>query len=62
MKPFLLLTTFAWFASAAITTGPDAGAIAPDFTLSNQLNQPTSLKSSLGPQGALLVFFRSADW
>jgi peroxiredoxin len=34
----------------------------PDFTLRDQNGQPHSLKSLLGPKGALIVFFRSADW
>jgi cytochrome oxidase Cu insertion factor (SCO1/SenC/PrrC family) len=42
--------------------GPQVGERAPDFTLSDQNGQPRQLSSLLGPKGALLVFFRSADW
>ena len=41
---------------------PQVGQLAPDFTLSDQSGQPHRLSSLLGPKGALLVFFRSADW
>ncbi len=33
-----------------------------DFSLRNQHGEVRSLKSVLGPNGALIVFFRSADW
>jgi peroxiredoxin len=42
--------------------GPQIGERAPDFTLPDQHGQPRRLSSMLGPNGALLVFFRSADW
>jgi cytochrome oxidase Cu insertion factor (SCO1/SenC/PrrC family) len=42
--------------------GPQVGQLAPDFTLPDQHGQPHRLSSLLGPKGALLVFFRSADW
>jgi hypothetical protein len=42
--------------------GPQAGTKVPDFTLSDQQGQPRTLRSVMGPKGALLVFFRSADW
>jgi cytochrome oxidase Cu insertion factor (SCO1/SenC/PrrC family) len=42
--------------------GPQIGERAPDFTLPDQDGQPRQLSSLLGPKGALLVFFRSADW
>jgi cytochrome oxidase Cu insertion factor (SCO1/SenC/PrrC family) len=42
--------------------GPQIGERAPEFTLSDQNGQPHQLSSLLGPKGALLVFFRSADW
>jgi hypothetical protein len=42
--------------------GPQVGQLAPDFTLPDQHGQPHLLSSLLGPKGALLVFFRSADW
>jgi cytochrome oxidase Cu insertion factor (SCO1/SenC/PrrC family) len=42
--------------------GPQVGAKVPSFTLPDQSGQPRSLDSLLGPKGAMLVFFRSADW
>jgi peroxiredoxin len=42
--------------------GPHVGARVPDFKLVDQTGKARTLKSVLGPKGALLVFFRSADW
>ena len=42
--------------------GPQVGAMVPDFTLPDQHGVTRSLKSLMGPKGAILVFFRSADW
>jgi hypothetical protein len=42
--------------------GPQVGVRVPSFTLPDQAGQPRSLESLLGPKGAMLVFFRSADW
>ncbi len=42
--------------------GPKIGETLPDFTLPDQHGAPHSLKSILGPNGAVIVFFRSADW
>lgn len=44
------------------TLGPQAGQRVPDFSLPDQNGTARSLKSLLGPGGAVLVFFRSADW
>jgi cytochrome oxidase Cu insertion factor (SCO1/SenC/PrrC family) len=44
------------------SVGPKLGARAPDFTLPDQHGTPRSLRSTFGPKGAVLVFFRSADW
>ena len=46
----------------SIPTGPDAGQAVPDFQLRDQHGAARSLHSILGPKGALLVFYRSADW
>jgi peroxiredoxin len=48
--------------AAAISTGPEVGQAAPDFSLPDQNGRPQTLHSILGPKGALLVFYRSADW
>ena len=42
--------------------GPQIGAHLPDFTLRDQRGEAHGLKSLLGPKGAMIVFFRSADW
>jgi hypothetical protein len=42
--------------------GPKVGARLPDFTLRDQHGDARSLVSLLGPNGAVIVFFRSADW
>ena len=49
-------------AAAAIPTGPDVGQPVPDFRLADQNGTEHTLHSILGPKGALLVFYRSADW
>jgi hypothetical protein len=45
-----------------IKTGPAVGLPAPDFSAQDQAGRTQTLKSVMGPKGALLVFFRSADW
>lgn len=42
--------------------GPQIGARLPDFMLRDQRGEAHRLKSLLGPKGAMIVFFRSADW
>ena len=42
--------------------GPSIGTAVPGFVLPDQRGHPRSLESILGPKGAVLVFFRSADW
>ena len=42
--------------------GPQVGDSVPDFSLPDQHGTPQTLKSLMGPKGAILVFFRSADW
>jgi hypothetical protein len=42
--------------------GPGVGQKIPDFSGTDQLGRKHTLASSLGPEGAMLVFFRSADW
>ncbi len=44
------------------TRGPQAGTTVPAFSLPDQDGRARSLASLLGPNGALLVFSRSADW
>jgi hypothetical protein len=42
--------------------GPRVGSRVPDFSLPDQNGRRQSLQSILGPNGGVLVFFRSADW
>ena len=60
MKTYIFVC--AAIAAAAVSTGPDVGKAAPDFRLRDQNGVERNLRSILGPQGALLVFYRSADW
>lgn len=52
-------------APAAVDTskiGPQVGAVVPAFTGVDQFGKSHTLASTYGPKGAMLVFFRSADW
>ena len=42
--------------------GPQVGERVPDFNLKDQNGKSWTLPSIMGPKGAMLVFFRSADW
>jgi len=42
--------------------GPQVGERVPDFSLKDQNGKVWTLKSIMGPKGAMLVFVRSADW
>ena len=42
--------------------GPQVGQLVPDFNLKDQSGKSWTRQSILGPKGAMLVFFRSADW
>lgn len=42
--------------------GPQLGERVPDFSLPDQRGEMHTLQSLMGPKGAILVFFRSADW
>jgi hypothetical protein len=44
------------------TLGPKVGETAPDFAAPDQDGRPRRLSALMGPKGALLVFYRSADW
>jgi len=45
-----------------IKTGPSVGQQVPAFSAQDQEGRNHTLKSIMGPKGAMLVFFRSADW
>ncbi|MDD9896978.1 MAG: hypothetical protein OXU66_05770 [Gammaproteobacteria bacterium] len=42
--------------------GPQVGEQVPDFELSDQFGNTHTLDSIMGPNGAMLLFHRSADW
>ena len=42
--------------------GPQIGQAVPPIAGVDQFGKPQSLGSIYGPKGAMLVFFRSADW
>ena len=42
--------------------GPRLGDRVPDFSGTDQFGRTHTLASSLAAKGAMLVFFRSADW
>jgi len=42
--------------------GPQVGQTVPDFSLSDQNGKVWTRRSIMGPKGALLLFYRSADW
>jgi hypothetical protein len=45
-----------------ISTGPEVGSTLPDFTAQDQAGRTQTLKSIMGTKGAMVVFYRSADW
>ena len=42
--------------------GPQVGQLVPDFRLPDQAGKVWTRASIMGPKGALLLFYRSADW
>ena len=42
--------------------GPQVGERVPDFSLPDQRGRTHTLRTIMGPKGAMLVFVRSADW
>jgi hypothetical protein len=59
-----VITLAAQPASPIDTTrlGPQVGATVPPLDGIDQFGRRQSLNSIYGPKGAMLVFFRSADW
>ena len=63
MRRLMLATVAMGIAAlAAVPSGPSVGQAVPDFRLQDQNGATRTLRSILGPKGALLVFYRSADW
>jgi hypothetical protein len=54
--------TFSIALMAEQPTGPALGARVPEFEATDQNGESRKLTSLLGPKGAILVFYRSADW
>ena len=52
----------ATLATGAVKTGPEVNSRIPAFSLPDQNGTVQTLASLAGPKGALLVFYRSADW
>lgn len=44
------------------TLGPQVGQLVPDFSLKDQNGKVWTRGSIMGPKGAMLMFYRSADW
>jgi hypothetical protein len=42
--------------------GPEVGAKMPGFDLQDQDGKVRNLGNLLGPKGAVILFYRSADW
>jgi hypothetical protein len=62
VKPILGLLVFSVLSAFGAEYGPAVGTTMPAFEAPDQNGKMTSLKDVLGPNGAALVFFRSADW
>ena len=67
MRPFalsilVLVFTATLWGQTDLKTGPAVGSRVPDFEAADQNGARQSLQSIMGPKGAMLVFFRSADW
>jgi hypothetical protein len=65
-KPMLrvlaYVLSFAVLYGQSIKTGPEVGHPVPVFSAQDQDGRTQTLKSIVGRNGAMLVFFRSADW
>ena len=50
------------YAITGFSQGLEPGNRIPEFRLLDQNGTPQSFESIRGPRGAMLVFYRSADW
>ena len=48
--------------SRGMVSGPEVGERIPDFSAYDQNGNLRSLGDVMGPNGAMVVFHRSADW
>jgi cytochrome oxidase Cu insertion factor (SCO1/SenC/PrrC family) len=49
-------------AEDSFSTGPEVGERIPAFRLSDQHGEQRTFSDLAGPQGLLLLFYRTADW
>ena len=49
-------------ADAPISTGPDVGTPIPEFEARDQHGVLRSFEDLSGPEGLMLLFYRTADW
>ncbi len=57
-----MLCSVAGAQPAIDTLGPAVGTRVADFSGVDQSGRTQTLQSVMGPNGVMLVFFRSADW
>ncbi len=62
MRTLFCLPLLAVAMLAAVPTGPDIGKPMPGFEAQDQDGKTHTLRSLLGPKGAVILFYRSADW
>ena len=48
--------------NVGLKTGPEIGAAIPQFNLPDQNGKMRDLASITGPNGAIILFYRSANW
>ena len=48
--------------SRGMVSGPEIGERIPDFSAYDQNGNVVGLGDAMGPNGAMVVFHRSADW
>jgi len=58
----LFATLFLILPVGAVAQGVAKGDRIPEFQLSDQNGRVQTFESVRGPKGAMLVFYRSADW
>jgi hypothetical protein len=48
--------------SQGMRAGPEVGSVVPDFRLADQHGAMRDFSSVAGSKGALILFYRSANW
>jgi hypothetical protein len=61
-RTVLLLLVAFLLPAQTLDIGPRVGEAFPDFRLKDQYGTARDLRSILGPKGAVVVLYRSADW